>query len=395
MKVLLVSHSSVVDVYQDKLRYLGSRHDCDLHLLIPTLYLEGSNVVEGYTGSGEYAVHRLPARFARQGRQNLHTYQGVDRLLHDLQPDIIHLEEEPESLVSRQIIKIALRLPRPPKIALFTWRNLDRPPTEWSILQPQRYIYPAVEEFVLAHTDHLIAGNQEAVDIFTKKGYQFPMTVIPQYGVNPDVYKPLPADPALKQNHGLRRTVIGYVGRMLSMKGIDTLLQAFADVATEEMSLLLLGSGSDADDLRAQAEKLGLGDQFVMIASVPAAEVVRYLNCMDIMVLPSRTTRAWKEQFGRVLIEAMACKVPVIGSSSGEIPHVIGGAGMVFAEGDAGELSRKLQRLLKDPELLRRLARNGRERVEGVYSNQRLAERIYDVYREMLAEVGSQGQASE
>jgi glycosyltransferase involved in cell wall biosynthesis len=87
------------------------------------------------------------------------------------------------------------------------------------------------------------------------------------------------------------------------------------------------------------------------------------MSCCDALVLPSLTTPRWKEQFGRVLPEAMACGVPVIGSTSGNIPAMIGDAGIVVPEGDAGAVAAALRSLEESPERHARLAAAGRRRV--------------------------------
>jgi glycosyltransferase involved in cell wall biosynthesis len=111
-----------------------------------------------------------------------------------------------------------------------------------------------------------------------------------------------------------------------------------------------------------------------------------YLGQLDILVLPSRTSANWKEQFGRILVEAMACEVTVIGSDSGEIPNVIGEAGLIFAEDNVEELYNHLLTLLKDDILRRRLGRLGRERVLNHYTQEQIAAKTVDVYREMMAD---------
>jgi glycosyltransferase involved in cell wall biosynthesis len=82
----------------------------------------------------------------------------------------------------------------------------------------------------------------------------------------------------------------------------------------------------------------------------------------------------------------MACETPVIGSSSGEIPNVIGDAGLIFSEGNVQELSARVRQLLGDPALYARLATEGRQRVLENYTQQRIAEQTYEVYREMMGE---------
>jgi glycosyltransferase involved in cell wall biosynthesis len=110
----------------------------------------------------------------------------------------------------------------------------------------------------------------------------------------------------------------------------------------------------------------------------------RFYNGLHVLVLPSRTMPNWKEQFGRVLIEAMACGVPVVGSSSGESPHIVGEGGLVFPEGDVSALRAALQRLRADPLLRASLAEAGRQRVLQHYTQSRIAAETVAVYRELM-----------
>ena len=105
---------------------------------------------------------------------------------------------------------------------------------------------------------------------------------------------------------------------------------------------------------------------------------------IDALVIPSLTRPNWKEQFGRVLVEAMACGVPVIGSDSGEIQYVIGDAGMIFPEEQAEVLRAHLARLLSDPDLCADLAQRGRERVLARFTQAQVANQTYQVYRTIL-----------
>jgi glycosyltransferase involved in cell wall biosynthesis len=105
---------------------------------------------------------------------------------------------------------------------------------------------------------------------------------------------------------------------------------------------------------------------------------------MDVLVLPSRTRPHWKEQLGRVLIEAMACEVPVVGSRSGAIPDVIGDAGLLFPEGDVARLREAIDRLLGDEGYGRDLAARGRRRAETEFSWARITAKTRDVWRQAL-----------
>jgi glycosyltransferase involved in cell wall biosynthesis len=108
------------------------------------------------------------------------------------------------------------------------------------------------------------------------------------------------------------------------------------------------------------------------------------LNEMDVLVLPSRTGQYWKEQFGRVLIEAMACGVPVIGSDSGGIPAVIGEAGLIFPEADVAGLRDALLKLRNDPLSRQRYIHKGLSRVSGEYAVPVVADRHRRLFRSVM-----------
>jgi glycosyltransferase involved in cell wall biosynthesis len=108
------------------------------------------------------------------------------------------------------------------------------------------------------------------------------------------------------------------------------------------------------------------------------------MNAIDVLVLPSRTTPSWKEQFGRVLIEANACGTPVIGSTSGAIPEVIGRAGIVVPERNSKALADALRDLEADPAGCAAMGRIGRQQVEENYTWQRVAERMSRIYQRVM-----------
>ena len=143
-------------------------------------------------------------------------------------------------------------------------------------------------------------------------------------------------------------------------------------------SLLLLGSGPMEGKILDWAKTRGWGDR-VRIMLAKHEEVPSYLGAMDLLVAPSQTTRHWKEQFGRMLIEAFACGVPVIGSDSGEIPYVIGDAGRVVGEKDVVGWAAAIVELLDRPDLPE-LARRGQSRCQE-YAVTTLAEKYRGYYR--------------
>src|SRR5690606_35840251 len=150
-----------------------------------------------------------------------------------------------------------------------------------------------------------------------------------------------------------------------------------------DWQLAIVGEGSEQAALAGLAEALHITDRVSLAPRLPSDAMPGFYQGLDVLVLPSRTRPNWKEQFGRVLIEAMACGVAVVGSNSGEIPQVIGDAGLLFAEEDVEALRGRLQSLLDDPATRARLAARGRDRVLAHYTMDRIGARTVEIYREI------------
>jgi glycosyltransferase involved in cell wall biosynthesis len=300
------------------------------------------------------------------GHFHVHTYPTLGRLIRQHQPDLVHIDEEPYNLATYHAMRLARRAG---VRALFTtWQNLYRrypPPFAW------------MEQYNYRHAAYALAANEDAVSVIRRKGYRGPAAVFPQFGVDTDLFvpRPRPAEGTLSR--------IGYVGRLKEEKGVDCLVRAFAPLA-DRAELLLVGRGPTEPALRQLAIDLGLGERVRFLGSLGTSEVAATMARLDMLVLPSRTRSNWAEQFGRVLVEAMACEVAVIGSSSGEIPHVIGEAGLVFPEDDVTALTACLVRLVDDPAQRRALARQGRTRALARYTQEQIARQTYGVWQNML-----------
>jgi glycosyltransferase involved in cell wall biosynthesis len=199
-------------------------------------------------------------------------------------------------------------------------------------------------------------------------------------------FRPLPLEVRCEVQHelNLKPPVIGFVGRLTKAKGLDVLMQALEQVGGRNpWSLLLLGSGEYEDRLRSWAERHAWTDR-VKILLAKHAEVPRYLGSMDLLLAPSQTMKNWREQFGRMIIEAFACGVPVIGSDSGEIPHVIGDAGCVVPESDVNLWAQTINRVLYNSEEREELRRRGLARVSQ-YSVTTVARKYRDFYRWLVS----------
>lgn len=213
------------------------------------------------------------------------------------------------------------------------------------------------------------------------KGFDKPAPII-TYGVDTAAFRPRAA--TRKRSSELSGPLtIGFVGRMLPGKGLNVLADALAKLDAEDWRLLVVGEGSEREEFERQLTEAGLRNRAEFTGAINFALVPAYFHQLDVLVIPTETTKRIREQFGRVIVEAMASGVPVIGSTCGAIPEVIGDAGLIFPEGDADALAEALRRMLADEDLRERLSLAGQVRVEQ-YSWQRVAEKTYELYRQVL-----------
>lgn len=369
MKVLMVSKALVIGAYQKKCQELARFHRIRLTVIVPPAWQEpGGRLLtleRGYTAGYNLLVE--PILF--NGHFHLHFYPGLGRWIKEIKPDILHIDEEPYNLATFHALWLGRRAGA--KCLFFTWQNLYRrypPPWSW------------LERYVLRYADYAIAGNAEAVLVLRRKGYAGPVRVIPQFGVDPDLYRPAPKADIPGQE---RPFIVGYVGRLVEEKGLLVLLRALAELEGN-WHMMITGSGPLRPQMDRLAASLGIAHRISYSAGVPSAQMPDVFRSLDCLILPSLTRPNWKEQFGRVLIEAMACQVPVIGSDSGEIPNLIGEAGLIAREGDATDLAAKIRLLRDNPDLRARLGALGRQRVLAHYTQARVAEETYSVYKELV-----------
>ncbi|MCU0537047.1 MAG: hormogonium polysaccharide biosynthesis glycosyltransferase HpsO [Hydrococcus sp. Prado102] len=387
MKILVASHTYIVDLNCEKLRALAHlESDIEVTVIVPKRWRPGgvqNKLIETKAWSdGNFRV--VPISNFSQNNQGLLTF-GSDlmTLLKQFRPQIIQAEQGSKSFAYAELITLNRFLGLKAKNIFFTW---------WNLPYQSKFPVSVLENYNLSNTDGLIAGNQDAADILRDRGYQKAFTVMPQLGVDEQLFSPR-QQPELATQLGIKpdEFVVGFVGRFVPEKGVLTLIKALSGLKNLTWKVLLLGRGTLKKTILEEANKAGIQDRLILVESVPHDEVARYINLMNVLVLPSETTyqfktltaAGWKEQFGHVLIEAMACQVPVIGSDSGEIPNVIDHAGLIFREGNAEDLQKCLQQLIEKPEFSRQLGQKGYERGIEKYTNKALAKQQLNFYKEL------------
>ena len=390
MRILVASHTYIVDINREKFKILANLEpNIEVTVVVPRRWKPGgiqNKIIETqFCQEGSFKV--VPISNYSQNNQGLLTF-GTDliRVLQEFRPQIIQVEQGSKSLAYAQLILLNKLFKLQAKNLFFTWWNL-----------PYKLKWPisTLEDCNLHYTDGVISGNLDGAKILRQRGYQGAVKVMPQLGVDETLFRRTGKDADLSRRFGIKPTdfVVGFVGRFVEEKGLLTLAEALAGLKKLPWKWLLVGQGKLRPQIAEKSIEWGISDRIIWVESISHEEVPAYINLMDCVVLPSQTsykfktltTVGWKEQFGHVLIEAMACKIPVIGSDCGEIPHVIGDAGLIFPEGNAKKLRDCLQQLMERPELVADLGDRGYHRVAVNYTNQALAEQLLEFYKELLA----------
>ena len=376
MKVLLIDKNLVDPINQTKWARFAQRPGIELLGITPKAWNENFRVLR-FKPSSSQGFRMIACPVVWPGYENRGFYvRGLGRTMRFFVPDIVLAFEEPFSFFGLQSVIASHRRVPNAKIVLFSWDN-----TTGGKHYPYRprLLYRAIERWVMTRVSLLLTANQEAADRFAAM-YPVPVRKL-YFGIDIEAMSGKAEHLSRERAPGANFEV-GYVGRLVPMKGLSDLLEAMSLLSS--ISLTIVGNGPDLPRLKAMAHDRGLDSCVTFHPAVISTEVTNIIAGLDALVLPSRTTPWWKEQYGRVLIEAMACGTPVIGSTSGAIPEVIGNAGLIFPEGDSVALAECITTLRADPGLHDRLSRAGCERAK-LFSAETFAQRLQGILEEAVS----------
>jgi Glycosyltransferase len=288
--------------------------------------------------------------------------------------DVVHCWEEPYIFAGGQV---ALWTPEHAALVYATFQN-------------NRKQYPLpfnrIERYAMRRAAGWIAFGQTIKEALAPQAIYAnrPCRVIPP-GVDLEKFQPdKEAKKRVRQELGWNEAgphVIGFLGRFVPDKGLPLLMRVLERIE-KPWRALFVGSGPMEKDLRQWGAQ---HDETVrVLTGIKHDEVPAYLNAMDILCAPSQTMPNWREQLGRMLLEAFACGVPVLASDSGEIPYVVGDAGIVIREKDEAAWTRALEDLLGDAKRRAELSARGLERARTTYAWPVIAREHLDFFAELL-----------
>jgi len=288
--------------------------------------------------------------------------------------DVVHCWEEPYVIAGGQV---ALLSPAASKLVFFTAQNIAK-----------RYPQPfsTIERMCAKRSAGWLPSGETVAQTQLERCWSGkPYRVMP-LGVDVELFRPDAkrgsATRARLGWDGEGPPVVGFLGRFIEAKGLQLVMRLLDETASPWRALFV-GGGPDEPALREWAAHHG--GRVRIAGAVPHDRVPEHLNAMDVLLAPSQSTPRWREQFGRMLIEAFACGVPVLASDSGEIPYVVADAGLIVGERDQLGWRRALADLLESPARRAELAARGRDRAQSLYSWPVIARRHLEFFDELLA----------
>lgn len=306
---------------------------------------------------------------------------GLEKELAD--KDILHTAETYNGY-SYQAAKV--RNERKKKLVVTVWENVP---------------FLSIRSFpVTGNNERIVRYVRESGDIFIAVTERAKMSlmiegvpeekirVIPA-GVDNEVFRPSPPDETLMNRLGLDREgfALLFVGRLTREKGIYDLIYAMKllslDPAADRVKVIIAGNGPERDRIANTVRRLGLQDRVVLAGNFSYGQMPSLYSVADAFILPSIPVSFWQEQFGMVLVEAMASGLPVISTLSGSIPEVVGDAGLLVQPADPASIRDAIKRLVDDEDDRKKIGMKARDRAVTHFSTDRIYPMLDSVYREL------------
>ncbi|MCL5791384.1 MAG: glycosyltransferase family 4 protein, partial [Deltaproteobacteria bacterium] len=258
---------------------------------------------------------------------------------------------------------------------------------------PYRQVFDGKTNYIKHYSfesiDHFIPWCDTIKRVLILEGVSEEKITTVYAGIDINMFKPEPKDADMLKEFELSEDnfIISYVGKLVSWKGIHNLAyaaKALLQNGYKKFCFLITGNGAQLENLKKIITEAGIGKHFRFTGFVPYGGMGKIHNLADVFVLTSYPTMTWQEQFGMVLIEAMACNKPVIATTTGSIPEIVGDAGVVVPPGDFFQLAQEIAKFIDNRELIQIKGENARQRVEAHFDARKNALKLYNIYKKVL-----------
>ena len=357
-RLLVVSPSCIEGVNRAVYRLLATHYHQDIHLVIPENIRVGAEVRQPSPVDHEpFPTSLLEFRGAHSRLQRCRGFAG---LMEEYRPTHVLVESDPATALTREAVRFSSLSQA--KVWVLTCENQERSylRESWEWLRKGKLLFAmggGVTWWFLVKTrpkiDQVFTISSDGTKAISNLGFAGRVTQIP-LGFDPLLfYIQNPEKVAVTRKRlGLHSTTIAYFGRLVPEKGLDFLISVLSSLKEFSWQFLLDRFENYrtpyTDQVQAQLKSVGLENRVVYF-DAGHSEIPDYMNAADVVVLPSYSTAKFKEQYGRVLAEAMACGKLVVGSTCGAIPELIGDGGLVFPERNERALNEILRKIMSSP----------------------------------------------
>tara|TARA_B100000787_G_scaffold82578_1_gene60849 strand:+ start:27123 stop:28301 length:1179 start_codon:yes stop_codon:yes gene_type:complete len=275
--------------------------------------------------------------------QRLSNFKNIRKIIKKYKPKNIIIDNDPGSLMTIFCRLYSFYIPS--KIYCITCENLDL--TLAGMIKRRgfhQFVNIFLKKLLLMISRFCINGlfviNKNGLQVFNKVNYknikQIPLGYDPDY-----FYVDNNIRNKFRISHDINKFSIGFLGRIVEEKGLHILIDALNDLKHLEWVLVLDEfshyQSKYADDINAQIKKFNIDNRILRIDPTHE-DMAKYMNMLDLIVIPSLSTPVWEEQYGRIAAEAMACGTNVVVSDTGHLPDLVSDYGYLFTEGNVQEL---------------------------------------------------------
>ena len=387
ISLVVLSLACFESVNRTVYRLLQSEYGIPVHLIIPSSLDFPGGIKEPVENPDEtLSITRLPISSMHP---RLQIFRGAGAVVSKLKPTHILVDADPASLMSVVAARWARQLDA--KLWAVTCENLPRNFVKEALgglrsASPRAFISGLLNQLFLmacrTRVDQVFTISQDGTRVMEALGFRNRITQMP-LGFDAAIFN-RQAPQRIEETRvrlGIDRPVVAYFGRVSPEKGVDLLVRSLANLLDRPWQFLLDDFDRYPSPYQVEIQKLlestGVKDRTVFFQS-NHRDIADYMNAADIVVLPSISTPKWKEQYGRVIPEAMACGKVVVGSVSGTLPELIGDRGFVFTEGDIDQLGALLSKLLAMPhDALSEIGAKAYDRAQTQLSANRQAEILH------------------
>jgi phosphatidyl-myo-inositol dimannoside synthase len=380
-RILAIGHSFVLAQNRDLFRFLQSHYPCEVTIIAPSFFhgdLRDIHIEDEPSGSTMKCVP-ISCQWTKKIHFFRYNSKEINEYLAENVFDHAFVWEEPYIFSGFQLQQILKKQNIP--YSIYTNQNIFK-----------KYPFPFsyFESRVLKKATTVYGCGEEILKVMKKKGASRGLVLLP-YFVNRDRFRiksESEKNEVLKKLKLAENATIGFMGRLVEEKGIREFME-IADfvLKNKKCNIIVIGKGPLHDEVSLWTKT----KTNTVLLNLTHSEVPGVLPALDVLLCPSQTRHHWKEQFGRMLIEAFASGVAVIGSDSGEIPHVVEDSGLVLGEQDLASWKNQTLRLIEDEKIRKEWIQKGLLRAK-YYSVENVAQILWQSFEREFEKSSSDDQ---